>query len=193
MSDVVSVEKGYAIVIPEKFKEKLGIKEGDFLEISEEEGRMVLERIDPDINSDPSRKIEWILRKSPMESSYDEAAETLLAEAISRYFQKVSIVSVEKGYAIVIPEKFREKLGIKEGDFLEISEEEGRIILKRINSDPFKTLERIVGEPYGEEVDEEIAERWLLNAGARHRGHIRAASDVRGRSEDPQDEGIEGS
>jgi len=85
-------------------------------------------------------------------------------------------VRVGRRYAVVIPKKFREKFGLKEGDFLEISEEEGRIILKRSSSDPFKTLERIIGEPYREEVDEEIAERWLLNASAGHRGHIRTES-----------------
>jgi AbrB family looped-hinge helix DNA binding protein len=74
------------------------------------------------------------------------------------------VVRVGRKYVIVLPKGVREELSIKEGDLLTVKVEGGKIILEPKRSDPFKVLERVVGEPYCEEKDEKLAEEWLKNA-----------------------------
>ncbi|RLI77772.1 hypothetical protein DRP04_10885 [Archaeoglobales archaeon] len=78
------------------------------------------------------------------------------------------IVRVGRKFTLVIPKGIREKLNIKEGDILSIKLEGERIILEPKRSDPFKILEKAIGEPYDEEKDEAKAERWLMDACGRH-------------------------
>ncbi len=79
---------------------------------------------------------------------------------------KSEIIRVGKKYTIVIPKDIRAKLKIKEGDLLSIKVEGDRIILEPRRVDPFKVLEKVIGEPYDERKDEKIAEEWLKNAGS---------------------------
>lgn len=70
-------------------------------------------------------------------------------------------IKVGKKNVIVIPSKIRKKIGIKVGDLLAIKVEGNKIILEKLSSQPFAILADIIGEPYGEEVDEAEAEKWL--------------------------------
>ena len=71
------------------------------------------------------------------------------------------IVRVGKKNVVVIPSRVRKKVGIKEGDLLELKVEGDRILLKRLSSEPFRVLAEVIGEPYREEADEAKAERTL--------------------------------
>ncbi len=73
-------------------------------------------------------------------------------------------VRVGKKFTIVIPKNVRSRLNIREGDVLSVKIEGDKIILEPKRYDPFKTLERVIGEPYDEEKDEAKAERWLKDA-----------------------------
>ena len=73
-------------------------------------------------------------------------------------------IRVGKKYTIVLPKGVRTKLNIKEGDLLNIKIEGDKIVLEPKRSNPFKILEKIIGEPYDEEKDEKLAEEWLKNA-----------------------------
>ncbi|ABL79005.1 AbrB/MazE/SpoVT family DNA-binding domain-containing protein [Thermofilum pendens] len=73
-------------------------------------------------------------------------------------------VRVGKRFTVVIPKSVREKVGLKEGDLLEVRVEGGRIVLERKDFNPFKVLAEVIGEPYREERDERKAEEWLRNA-----------------------------
>lgn len=71
------------------------------------------------------------------------------------------IVRVGKKNVVVIPSRVRKKVGIKEGDLLELKVEGDRILLERLSSEPFRVLAEVIGEQYREEVDEAKAERTL--------------------------------
>lgn len=73
-------------------------------------------------------------------------------------------IRVGKKFTIVLPKDIRTKLNIREGDLLNIRVEGSKIILEPKRSDPFKVLERVIREPYNEERDEKLAEKWLRNA-----------------------------
>jgi len=77
---------------------------------------------------------------------------------------KSEIIRVGKKFTIVLPKEIRTKLNIREGDLLSVKVEGGRIILEPKRSNPFKILERVIGEPYDERRDEKLAEEWLKNA-----------------------------
>ena len=77
---------------------------------------------------------------------------------------KSETVRVGKKYTIVLPKDIRSKLNIKEGDLLSVRVEGDRIILEPKRSDPFKVLEKVIGEPYDEGRDEKLAEEWLKSA-----------------------------
>ncbi len=77
-------------------------------------------------------------------------------------------IRVGKKYTIVLPKGVRTKLNIKEGDLLNIKIEGNKIVLEPKRSNPFKILEKIIGEPYDEEKDEKLAEEWLKNAYSRY-------------------------
>ena len=74
------------------------------------------------------------------------------------------VVRIGKRFTIVIPKSIRTKLNVKEGDVLEIRIEDDKIVLEPRKTNPFKVLERVVGEPYSEKKDEKLAERWLKDA-----------------------------
>jgi len=77
---------------------------------------------------------------------------------------KSEVIRVGKRYTIVLPRDIRTKLNIREGDLLSVKIEGSKIILEPKRSEPFKVLERIIGEPYDEEKDEKLAEEWLKDA-----------------------------
>ncbi len=77
-------------------------------------------------------------------------------------------VRVGRRYTVVIPRKIRRQTGLKENDLLKIWVEKGRIILEPVEYNPFKILEKVIGEPYSEETDEKAAEEWLRHARGRH-------------------------
>jgi len=74
---------------------------------------------------------------------------------------KSEIIRVGKKFVIVLPKDIRTRLNIKEGDLFNIRVEKGKIILEPKRSDPFKILEKVIGEPYDEERDEKLTEEWL--------------------------------
>lgn len=78
---------------------------------------------------------------------------------------EMATVRVGKKHVIVIPSKIRKKIGLKEGDLLDVQVVSGNKILLEPVKDPFRTLGEIVGEPYDERKDEKKAEEWLKNAG----------------------------
>ena len=77
---------------------------------------------------------------------------------------KSEIIRVGKKFVIVLPKDIRTRLNIKEGDLFNIRVEKGKIILEPKRSDPFKTLEKVIREPYDEERDEKLTEEWLKSA-----------------------------
>ncbi len=54
-------------------------------------------------------------------------------------------VRVDSKGRIVLPKKFRDALGIREGDELVLVLEGGRVIIEKAE-DPFKVLEEVLGE-----------------------------------------------
>ncbi|MEM2135920.1 MAG: AbrB/MazE/SpoVT family DNA-binding domain-containing protein [Candidatus Jordarchaeaceae archaeon] len=78
------------------------------------------------------------------------------------------MVVVGKKHVVMIPERIREIVGLKEGDVLKVRVEGKNIVLEPISPDPFKVLENIIGTPYSEEEDEKRAEEWLEDASRRH-------------------------
>ena len=72
------------------------------------------------------------------------------------------VVSIGENFTIVAPEQVRERLRLKKGQKVRIRVEGHRIILEPIIEDPFKVLEKVIREPYKEEVDEEKAYKWLI-------------------------------
>jgi len=72
------------------------------------------------------------------------------------------VVSIGENFTIVVPEQVRERLRLKKGQKVRIRVEGHRIILEPIIEDPFKVLEKVIREPYKEEVDEEKAYKWLI-------------------------------
>ena len=54
-------------------------------------------------------------------------------------------VRVDSKGRIVLPKKFRDALGIREGDELVLVLEGGKVIIKKAE-DPFKVLEEVLGE-----------------------------------------------
>ena len=72
------------------------------------------------------------------------------------------VVSIGENFIIVVPEQVRERLRLKKGQKVRIRVEGHRIILEPIIENPFKVLEKVIREPYKEEVDEEKAYKWLI-------------------------------
>ena len=72
------------------------------------------------------------------------------------------VVSIGENFTIVVPEQVRERLRLKKGQKVRIRVEGHRIILEPIIENPFKVLEKVIREPYKEEVDEEKAYKWLI-------------------------------
>jgi len=72
------------------------------------------------------------------------------------------VVSIGENFTIIVPEQVRERLRLKKGQKVRIRVEGHRIILEPIIENPFKVLEKVIGEPYKEEVDEERAYKWLI-------------------------------
>ncbi len=70
------------------------------------------------------------------------------------------LVKVGKKFTVVIPLEIRKKVELKEGDIIRIRAENDKIIIEKAE-DPYKILERVIGEPYIEEIDEKRAERFL--------------------------------
>ncbi len=73
-----------------------------------------------------------------------------------------AIVKVGKRYTIVIPKEIRERVKLKEHSKVLMRVCRNRIIIEVLPDDPFKVLERTIGEPYKEEVDERKAIEWLM-------------------------------
>ncbi|MEX2703237.1 MAG: AbrB/MazE/SpoVT family DNA-binding domain-containing protein [Candidatus Baldrarchaeota archaeon] len=72
------------------------------------------------------------------------------------------VVSIGENFTIIVPEQVRERLRLKKGQKVRIRVEGHRIILEPIIENPFKVLEKVIREPYKEEVDEEKAYKWLI-------------------------------
>ena len=68
---------------------------------------------------------------------------------------------VGKKNVVVIPAKIRKEVAIHEGDLIKIRAEDGKIIIEKLSSEPFKVLAKVIGEPYREKKDESRAEAWL--------------------------------
>ncbi len=84
----------------------------------------------------------------------------------------MNLIRVGKKFEIVIPKNIREKVKIEKGDLLEVEIEGNKIILKKIEYNPYEILKRVVKESYNEEIDEKRAERWLKDASLRHRSSL---------------------
>jgi AbrB family looped-hinge helix DNA binding protein len=68
---------------------------------------------------------------------------------------------VGKKNVVVIPSKIRKEVAIREGDLIKIRAEDGKIVIEKLPSEPFRVLARVIGEPYKEKKDEGRAEAWL--------------------------------
>ena len=68
---------------------------------------------------------------------------------------------IGRKYTLVIPKAIREELNLKQGQRVLIHVENKRIIIEPLPWDPYKVLEKIVGEPYEESREEAKAEEWL--------------------------------
>ena len=68
---------------------------------------------------------------------------------------------VGKRYTVVIPKAVRERLRLEEGQRVLIRARGSEIVLEPLPRDPFKTLDRLIGEPYDEAKDEKKAEEFL--------------------------------
>ncbi len=78
----------------------------------------------------------------------------------------MTTVRVGKKHIVVIPAEIRKKVGLKEGDLLDVRVVgEKKITLELVTSDPFETLGKVIGEPYEEKEDEKMAEEWLKKRG----------------------------
>ncbi len=66
----------------------------------------------------------------------------------------MNVIRVGRKFEIVIPKNVRERVNIEEGDLLEVEVEENKIILKKVEYNPYEVLKRVVGESYNEEIDE---------------------------------------
>ncbi len=77
------------------------------------------------------------------------------------------IIKIGRRYTIVIPKKVREKLGLKEGAKLLLRVEGRSLIIEPLPEEPFKILEKVIGEPYKEEEDERRAIKWLMENASR--------------------------
>lgn len=67
---------------------------------------------------------------------------------------------VGKRFSIVIPKSIRKKIDLREGQQVVISAAEGKLVIEPLPSDPLRVLERVIGKPYNERLDERKAERW---------------------------------
>jgi len=72
-------------------------------------------------------------------------------------------VTIGRRYAIVIPKRVRNRLGLKEGQRALVREEAGRIIVEPLPEDPYNALAEAIGAfAYDEEEKHEPgAEEWL--------------------------------
>ena len=61
---------------------------------------------------------------------------------------------------MVIPKSIREELGLREGQRALVYVEGTKIVIEPFPGDPFKTLDKIIREPY-DEAEEKRVERWL--------------------------------
>lgn len=68
---------------------------------------------------------------------------------------------VGKRYTVVIPKAIRERLHLEEGQKVLMRVRGGEIVVEPLPRDPFKTLDRLIGEPYNEERDEKKAKEFL--------------------------------
>ncbi len=73
-----------------------------------------------------------------------------------------AVVRVGRRYTIVIPKEVRERVRLKEGSRLLVRVKGRSIILEPLPEDPFKVLERVIGEPYEEEKESKRAVEWLV-------------------------------
>ena len=76
------------------------------------------------------------------------------------------LVKVGKKFTVVIPLEIRKKVKLREGDIVKMRAENDKIIIEKAE-DPYKILERVIGKPYSEKIDEKRAERFLKNANLR--------------------------
>ena len=72
------------------------------------------------------------------------------------------VARIGKRYTLVIPREIRKIVGLKEGSRVLLRVSGRSIIIDPLPEDPFKVLEKVIGEPYREEVDENKAIKWLL-------------------------------
>lgn len=69
---------------------------------------------------------------------------------------------IGRRYTLVIPKSVRKRIGLKEGQRVFVREQEGRILIEPLPTDPYKTLATILGDfTYVEEEHEKLAERWV--------------------------------
>ena len=75
------------------------------------------------------------------------------------------IVRVDRKGRLVIPKKLREKLGIAEGGYVELSAEKDKIVIKPTKSIADKCFGLFKVETWPEDLDEflaeEVTKRWL--------------------------------
>ncbi len=62
---------------------------------------------------------------------------------------------------MVIPKSIREEVGLQEGQRALVHVEDGKIVIEPFPGDPFKTLDKVIREPYDEAREEKRVERWL--------------------------------
>ena len=72
------------------------------------------------------------------------------------------VVRVGNRYTIVIPRRVRTALGIKKGQMLRMTLEEGKIVIEPLPDDPFKEFEEVLGDFHYSREDRRRAEEFLL-------------------------------
>lgn len=79
----------------------------------------------------------------------------------------MSEIVIGKRYTVVIPKAIRRELSLKEGQRALIRVEKGKVIIEPLPLNPYQVLERVVKEPYREEKEEAMVERWLKEHASR--------------------------
>lgn len=71
-------------------------------------------------------------------------------------------ITIGRRYTMVIPKSLRKKLGLKEGQKVFVREQDGKIVIEPLPSDPYRMLATVLGDfTYVEEKHEKVAEGWL--------------------------------
>ncbi len=90
------------------------------------------------------------------------------------------VVRVRRKYQVTIPVEIRERLGLAEGDYLEVTEQENQIVLRpkavvdKPDQEALKKIQGILDRIREHDIPEEEVERDVLDAIRRVREQTRA-------------------